>query len=209
MEDIVRTDAAQRAACSRAESPAPAAEFERPPRIIGAFRAAPPMPQRAQSRGRSPSCGDNCVPRASSAGRCGRDIVAENRAAVGQRRASSAGRVPPKDVKFARNGSNVPLYLQKVKAAIADEERFVAHQLGVGRDPDVPPDHRLLTDDERRDIVAGLQKRKADLEAKNSRLPLHVDTQAQKQRADDLEKALREVERDITRISRSRVLVKL
>jgi hypothetical protein len=38
---------------------------------------------------------------------------------------------------------------------------------------------------------------------------LHVDTQAQKQRAHDLEKALQQVESDIARFSRPRILLKL
>merc|ERR1711862_880099 len=94
-----------------------------------------------------------------------------------------------------------------VKAAIAQEDRIVAHQLGLDRDPSIPSGHRLLSDDERCEIVAGLQKRKADLEAKFSRLPLHMDTQVQKDRARDLEKALEQVEMDVARFSRPRVLL--
>lgn len=124
-------------------------------------------------------------------------------------RSLSAGRAPPKEVKFARNASNVPLYLQQVRAAIADEESVVARHLGLDRDPDIPPGHRLLCEEERRDVIAGFQKKKADLEGQHSRLPLHVDTQAQKQRAHDLEKALQQVESDIARFSRPRILLKL
>lgn len=137
--------------------------------------------------------------------------MAENRAAAFQRpRASSAGGVPPKDAKFARNPDNVPLYLQKVKNAIADEERAVAEALRLGRNVDgVPPGHRLLSEDERREILAGLEKRKADLDAQHSRMPLQARTEGQKQRAHELEKACREVEQDIGRFSRPRVLLRL
>lgn len=194
----------------RAASPARGAEMDKP-RILGAFRAARP---RSQSRGRSPSCGPSddgaSRARASSAGRCGRDIIAENRVAAVQRpRASSAGRAPPKEILFARNGGNVPLYLQKVKDAIAAEGHLVAHQMGLDRDPNVPPGHRLLSEDERQEILSGLQKQKLDLTAKHSRLPLHADTYAQKQRATELEKALQRVELDIIRFSQPRILLKL
>lgn len=104
----------------------------------------------------------------------------------------------------------MPLYLQKVKAAITDEERLVAERLGLGRNADgAPPGHRMLTDDERREILAGLQKRKSDLDVKHSRLPLYANTEAQRQRACDLEKALKEVELDIARVGQPKVLVKL
>lgn len=175
------------------------------------------VPQRSQSRGRSPSCGagdrrDAPRSRASSVDRGGRNIIAENRAAAGGTpRASSAGpgRLPPKEVKFARDCSGVPMYLDRVKASIAHEERIVAQQLGLDRDPNVPPGHRLLSEDERHEIMAGLDKRKVDLDAKYARLPLQSNTQAQKQRAHDLEKALREVEVDIARFSKPRILLKL
>jgi len=229
-EEFARVDAVTSRACgSRSASPAPAAsprdrrlgsptpavELERPPRIVGAFRAVKPRSQSAQnepSRGRSPSVGSNTPrERASSAGRGGRDFVAANRVAAAQRpRASSAGRAPPQDVKFARNGKNVPVYLQRVKADLADEERVVAQHLGIGRNADgAPPGHRVLSEDERREVMAGLQRRKSDLDAKHSRLPLRVETQAQKQRAQDLEKACREVDENIVKFSRHNVLVKL
>lgn len=219
MEELARADvAACRAVGNRAESPSPALELDRPPRIVGAFRALPPgcrPPPRSQSRGRSPSCGpgENSAPRsrASSAGRGGRDIIAENRVAAAQRpRASSAGRAPLSDIKFARDNSNVPLYLQKVKVAITDEERLVAARLGLARNADgAPPGHRMLTADERREILTGLQKRKSDLDVRHSRLPLYANTEAQKQRACDLEKALKEVELDIARFGQPNVMVKL
>lgn len=117
--------------------------------------------------------------------------------------------MPPKDPKFSRDGDGVPLYLQRVRAAIADEERIVSEQLGFGQPDGVPPGHRLLSEDEKRDIIAGLQKRKADLDSKHSKLPLNVVTQAQKLRASELEKALIEVEVDIGRFSKKRVLIKL
>jgi len=200
--------------CRENAAAPPAVEAERPPRITGAFRRALPgsqAPPSAHSRGRSPSCGpsDQARPRASSAGRAGRDIVSENRMAAVQRpRAASAGRAPPKEVRFACDSSGVPEYLQKVKSAIAQEERTVAQHLGLDRDPAAPPGHRWLSDDERQVILAGLQKRSAGLEARFSRLPLHVDTEAQKQRARDLEKALEQVEHDIARFSQPRVLLK-
>jgi len=136
--------------------------------------------------------------------------VAENRVAAAQRpRALSAGRAPLKDAKFAVNDSKVPIYLQKVKAAKTAEERLVAERLCLGRNDGAPPGHRLLTDDERREIISGLQKRKSDLDVQHSRLPLCASTEAQKQRAVALERALKEVELDIAKFSQQKVLIKL
>lgn len=213
LEELARADVA--AACgrggSRGSSPAPA-DQERP-RIVGAFRACPAGRQalRPSSRGRSPSCGPsdcNSV-RGSSAAR-GRDIIAENRAAAGRpRRASSAG-AEKKEVRFACGDSGVPLYLQWNKAAVASEERAVAERLGLNRSPDgAPPGFRLLTDSERQEMLDGLQKKKAGLDAQYSRMPLHLDTQAQKQRAQELERALKDVESNLGKFSQPKVLIKI
>jgi len=115
-----------------------------------------------------------------------------------------------KELRFERNSSNVPVYLQRVRHAIADEERVVAEKLGLFRCNDgSPPGHRLLTEHERKEILDGLHKRKSDLDAQYVRLPLRPDTEAQKQRANELEKALREAESDVSRFSRPKVYIKL
>jgi hypothetical protein len=103
----------------------------------------------------------------------------------------------------------VPLYLQKVKSAIAHEEQVVAERLGLGRNDDAPPGYRSLTEDEKREMMAGLQKRKSDLDSKHSKLPLSANTESQKQRARELEQALKEVELDIVKFAQPRILVKL
>lgn len=133
--------------------------------------------------------------------------MADNRAAAARPR--SFGRAPLKEVQFACNSDHVPLYLQKVKSAISHEERVVAERLGLGRNDGAPPGHRLLTEDEKREMVVGLQKRKTDLDSKHSKLPLNASTDGQKQRARDLEKALKEVELDIVKFAQPRILVKL
>mmetsp|Transcript_43936 Transcript_43936/g.70243 ORF Transcript_43936/g.70243 Transcript_43936/m.70243 type:complete len:277 (+) Transcript_43936:56-886(+) len=188
----------------RSGSPALAAQHSRQeqPKIVGAFR-------RQQSRDPSPRRSEPSS-RASSADprRGGRDIIAANRLAVQRPRAASAE--PVKEARFERNSNNVPLYLQRVKSAIADEERIVAEKLGLNRCNDgSPPGHRLLSEYERREILDGLHKRKLDLDAQYVRLPLRPSTEAQKQRCHELEKALREIESDVVRFSRPKVYVKL
>jgi len=148
--------------------------------------------------------------RASSAGHR-RDIVSENivAAVVSKPRASSAGR-HPKELRFVRDDSNVPVYLKRVKNNIAEEQRHIQEMLGIGRSNDgVPPGHRLLSEDERREIIDGLQKRKSQLDACHQKLPLNIQTENQKQRARTLEQDFKEVEANIERFSRPRVLVAL
>lgn len=148
--------------------------------------------------------------RAASAGPK-RDIVTENivAAVVSKPRASSAGR-HPKELRFVRDDANVPLYLKRVKNNIVQEQRHIQELLGIGRSNDgVPPGHRLLTDDERREILEGLQKKKSQLDACLQKLPLNIQTENQKQRARVLEQEFKEVEANLERFSRPRVLVAL
>lgn len=105
----------------------------------------------------------------------------------------------------------MPVYLQKVKQAVAEEERVVIEKLGLNR-PDnggVPPGYKVLSDAERLDILKKLQERKKELDAQHSKLPLHSVTDGQRRRADELEKHLREAEVAIQQFSRPRVLVRL
>lgn len=104
----------------------------------------------------------------------------------------------------------MPLYLRRVKDAVADEQRVVAEQLGLNRPPDAAPaGHRLLGDAERLEVLDGLRARKAELDAQHARQPLQADTEPQRRRAHELERTLREVEERIKTFSHSRVLVKL
>lgn len=198
-------------------------------RVNGAFRAAPP---RLPSHGRisTPNSGtnvghkkqdhgNNSGPTGSTACGCskqramsagprgnnGRNFVAENREAAMVARPRSASVKKP--ISFDKDGSNVPAYLQRIKLEMADEERFIAEKLGFGNNNNLPPGQRLLPDAERLDILAGLEERKKNLNSQHARLPLSITTESQRRRADELEKALRDIEKDIVTFSQLRLIV--
>jgi hypothetical protein len=68
---------------------------------------------------------------------------------------------------------------------------------------------RLLSEDERLETLAVLQKNRADVERALQGLPLKIETVGQIRRRDELERRMREVEEGLKVFARPKVLVKL
>lgn len=110
--------------------------------------------------------------------------------------------------KLAKDSSGVPVYLQRVKRAVVEEQRAVIEKLGLGRNSDgAPVGYRFLTDCERLEVLEGLERRQSELKEKHDKLPLSIQTEGQRRRANELEKALREVEDHIKQFSRPKIMV--
>jgi len=137
-----------------------------------------------------------------------RNFVSENRSRAAKARPPSA---PPqrKQQQMSKDESNIPVYLQRVKQAIASEEQFIMQKLRLLKGDDVPPGHRLLPTAERLEIQSALQSKKAELNSQFAKLPLRIQTLGQRQRASELEKSLHEVEEAIKQMSRDRVVVRM
>eukprot|EP00747_Dinoflagellata_sp_TGD_P164906 gnl/TRDRNA2_/TRDRNA2_185495_c0_seq1.p1 gnl/TRDRNA2_/TRDRNA2_185495_c0~~gnl/TRDRNA2_/TRDRNA2_185495_c0_seq1.p1 ORF type:complete len:320 (+),score=53.11 gnl/TRDRNA2_/TRDRNA2_185495_c0_seq1:82-1041(+) len=195
-------------------APVPAQSSVRPragshgPRIQGAFR----------SRALTPRSVVRPISRDSSAdrrkGEGVKDFVAENRANAGVARWSSSRPRSADEQKviqqlYARDASNVPRYLEKIKRVVAAEQLFVAEHLGLNKNRDgLPAGHRLLSEAEKSEILDGLRDRKAVLDVQHLRLPMNISSEPLKRRACELERELREVERNIDMFSRKKVLIK-
>lgn len=111
---------------------------------------------------------------------------------------------------MARDGSNVPLYLRRVKSAIATEEQLIAQKMGLGdRSDGAPPGCMLLPESERLDTLERLKKRQHELEGLHRRLPLKIETLGQKQRCEELVKELKTVEDGIRNFSQPKVFVRV
>lgn len=158
----------------------------------------------AASRGSSPAPG-------------GHDFIAANIAAAAMpprpRTVASKAEIPSQAVcqsrNFARDESNVPIYLKQVKAKFEYEQALKQEeQLREQQEASLPPGHRRVPEAERLQVLSELQVCKRDLDARYGRLPLRIDTEAQKRRQRDLEADLREVERQIEQYSRPALLVK-
>jgi len=114
------------------------------------------------------------------------------------------------DKSFVRDSSGAPMYLQRVKANVAAEERLIADRLGFNRNLDgAPPGCVLLPDCERLDTLARLKKKQEELELQHRRLPLKIETVGQKQRAEELEKELKTVEQGISSFSQPKVFIRV
>ena len=68
---------------------------------------------------------------------------------------------------------------------------------------------RLLSEDERLETLAVLQKNRADVERALQGLPLKIETVGQIRRRDELERRMREIDEGLKVFARPKVLVKL
>lgn len=137
-----------------------------------------------------------------------RNVIAENRQAAAEAapraRASSASRAA--DKPYVRDSGNVPKYLQRIRGAIQAEEQFVAERLGLNAvDDGAPPGCKLLPESERQETLAQLHRRKKELDTLHQKLPLKIETQGQRQRAQEIDKELQTIEEGIKSFSRPKV----
>lgn|ERR1719265_189450 len=145
-----------------------------------------------------------------------KNFIAKNRLAAAEKpprsasEASGRSRAPSNtDRRYSRDESNVPVYLQRVKAAVEAEKQYIASKLGLDKvDDGAPPGHRWLQGAEKLEVLAQLHARKAELDRQRDCMTLNVRTEAQRRRASELESALRQVERAIETFSRPCILVK-
>lgn len=110
---------------------------------------------------------------------------------------------------FARDGSNVPKYLQRVKDAIVAEEQLIADRLGLRPNDGTPPGCQLLPEDERLDTLSRLRQKQEELEARHRKLPLKIETLGQRQRVQELDNELKAIEDGIRTFSQPKVYIKL
>ncbi|XP_050390800.1 enkurin domain-containing protein 1 [Patella vulgata] len=100
----------------------------------------------------------------------------------------------------------VPKYLKARKAQWKreDEERIANTP-----DPTMPPGHRALSNEERRETLDLLIKKQGELQNQMSKLPLRTDTMRIRTVKNDIETKLSEVEEAIKIFSRPKVFVKI
>lgn len=110
---------------------------------------------------------------------------------------------------FRKNERNVPKYLERVRRDINQEERAIAGHLararGVSEDG-TPLGQRRVPEDERQSMLASLESRRAALAAQHAKLPLRIETPGQRQRSNDVERELHDVEKNLDMLSKHRTL---
>lgn len=109
------------------------------------------------------------------------------------------------DEKQYKKGE-VPKYLlERQKQWEREQQELKASQ----PDPDMPPGHRLMPDDERRQTLDRILQKQKELTAELASLPIRNDTLRIRSKREDIEQKLAKVDEAIKIFSRQKVFVKL
>ena len=103
----------------------------------------------------------------------------------------------------------VPAYLEKVKGEIQDEYNYIMQMQEAGGDGQEEGYGRTaqLDDNERMSMLAGLKTNWDRINKAYQTLSFTLDTPAKKQRKEEFEAQLEQIERDIERLSKKNVFV--
>ena len=104
------------------------------------------------------------------------------------------------------NYGKVPAYMKGIKKELAQEKERVAK---AEEDAKNPPGMRLMTEDERLETLEMLIKAKDEAMLDYNKLPIAANNMAIKQRRQDIEDKLQEVEKAIKTFTRPKVYVAL
>eukprot|EP00927_Polykrikos_kofoidii_P052329 TRINITY_DN46111_c0_g1_i1.p1 TRINITY_DN46111_c0_g1~~TRINITY_DN46111_c0_g1_i1.p1 ORF type:complete len:354 (-),score=57.42 TRINITY_DN46111_c0_g1_i1:37-1065(-) len=172
---------------------------QRPASVGSARKGGPPQP--------SARAGPTASPTSNGGSGGGSDSRRDSPAPKsGRQRAVSA------EPSFAKDGQNVPRYLERVRNEVNQEHRVVAEAIarrnGITADG-APPGHRMLGEEERLELVRNLEARKSELGQRHRQLPLKIETVGQRQRAEELEREIKDVEKHLEMISKPKVYVKI
>lgn len=130
-----------------------------------------------------------------------KDYIRQNNAAAAaqplRRKSRDAGRRVP-----AHRNGEVPEYLNRRKQEVA-EAKFKRENV----DRDCPPGMTLMDDADRRDTLQTLRSSKKEAENQLMKMPLNIHTLAQKQRQEQLEGQLKEIESAILIFNKPKVYI--
>merc|ERR1711988_839210 len=102
----------------------------------------------------------------------------------------------------------VPAYLEKVKAEIQDEYKYIQQmQEACEEEAEDGSMTKMLSDEERLEMVEGLKTNWDRINKAYQTLSFTLDTPAKKQRKEEFEAQLEQIERDIERLSKKNVFV--
>lgn len=104
---------------------------------------------------------------------------------------------------FAKDSNNCPAYLKQIKANLAEEQE----RAQMSRNPQIPSGYRLMPNEERMETLEALQKKKDEAEKEFQRLPLKIETDAQKRRQKMVMDKIKETDSAIQVFSKPTVIV--
>ncbi|CUG62275.1 calmodulin-binding protein, putative [Bodo saltans] len=134
---------------------------------------------------------------AAQAPRSGRAQPAPGAVLFGRRASAEERRAPqPQSRELAGpTRGEVPAYLVKRKAEMQNEKQMIVAEMERQKElAQYPPGHRPVSEEERRAILDKLSQRKKELENEIGHLPMRFDTIALRQKRQQLETEMAEVE---------------
>jgi hypothetical protein len=136
------------------------------------------------------------APAAQPAPRSGRAQPAPGAVLFGRRASAEERRAPQsREQPAAPNRGEIPAYLLKRKAEMQSEKQTILAEMERQKElAQYPPGHRPVSEEERRAILEKLAQRKKELENEVGHLPMRFDTMALRQKRQQLESEMSEVE---------------
>jgi hypothetical protein len=110
----------------------------------------------------------------------------------------------PAPQAFKKDSAGCPAYLQKIKANMAEQQRQAKLQ---GDAAGIPPGYRQLPEEERKETLEALQKKREELEKAFRNLPLKIETETQKRRQKAVLEKIQESDQAIQTFSQPKVLI--
>jgi hypothetical protein len=118
-------------------------------------------------------------------------------------------RRPPKEAPLATQAKSfgkVPGYLGKIKRDVEQEREYV-QQLSRQQHAGEQDRMRMMTEDEKNDIISGLKKKWEDTHKQYQALTFNIDTVTKVQRKEGLEVEMEQIEKAIQKLSKKNIHV--
>lgn len=110
----------------------------------------------------------------------------------------------PAPPPFKKDPSGCPAYLQKIKANLAEQQRQVRLQEDAAQ---IPQGYRQMPEQERKETLEALQKKREELEKAFRNLPLKIETENQRRRQQTVLEKIKESDQAIQTFSQPKVLI--
>lgn len=108
--------------------------------------------------------------------------------------------------EFKKDSARRPAYLQKIKTDLAEQQ----HQSELARrGPQIPEGYRQMPENERQETLEALEKKREELEKAFQRLPLVIETAAQRKRQETVLRNIKDSDAAIKTFSNPMMLVQI
>lgn len=177
------------------------------PQDVAALEQKPPVPRASEAAPRAPEVDKNFVRQNRQAAIAGQGYAGKENQGQEDPVADRLRKIHG-NAAFRRDQGNVPAYIQNRKEEMAENRLREQREAQAERER-VPDGYRLLPEEERAETLEALGTKKQEMEAAFRRLPMKIETEAQKKRQKDLLDQIKEVEDALRLFSKPKVYVQL